>query len=633
MRTIKKLSLVFILVLMTLLMASCGANISTRMIVDGNFVGQRIIDVKIDNSDMADNVVGGFDALKNVAETNLPEELTLSVTSDTSSSTLVFTMSFNGIDDYRTKVASLISKGSNTELVPEIIYENEGTYFKKGIRFEENFTSFDLLCWYFDALKTAGIITHEDSSDWYEMGGNSFTMDDVEYRTYGNEYGVEERELNCLESIYVDTYPDLDGSCKRVFTFHASEYVLEKLADKGCVLKDYLKNLTPQGDVFEENTESGYGGEYIITVTAKDAAELVQKTNAILQTENSFALDIQLDEENAGMANVTVKEKLDGSYYLNYDYNNPIYNKIHLFNNTTYSGSKNEGRGDFYDGTFSTYPSLEENEYYFKWKIGFASVALELDVDSAEEASVTLIFKAEEKLSEAIRNAAFSAMETRCGASGSCEKEDNVLRITFSGLVAEVNAKINAFVKPASEDGENDDDADYFTLQVAEAETGSGFSTSLIGEVNYDFTPLIGNGSVIINPSEGAVTSYYYDGSHTVDEEENHLYSSVASADFTVVKTSIISIILCAVFVLVFVLGAALLFINRQTVVELVKEMKAKSAAKAEAAKAAAAAQPAAAPAPAPTYVETPAVQTAPTQEVPPAAPQETKEEETEDLL
>ena len=74
---------------------------------------------------------------------------------------LTFNIEFKNLEDYRTKVEKIIRAGSNEKLIPNVVYENLNTVFKKGVKFTENFTSFDLLQWYFDAVKEAGIINHE----------------------------------------------------------------------------------------------------------------------------------------------------------------------------------------------------------------------------------------------------------------------------------------------------------------------------------------------------------------------------------------------------------------------------------------------------------------------------------------
>ncbi len=615
MKNIKKIGLFLVLFALVFALASCGADISTKMVINENFKGKRMIEVKIDSDDLEEYVTGGADALKSVADANLPEEMTVSMTTDDTGALLTFTVEFEDLDNYRSKVEKLIKKGGDTELVPNVIYENQSTVFKKGVKFEENFTSFDLIRWYFNALQTSGVVTHEDTSEWYEIGDLEFYVNETEYNTnYGDSYSVDDQKLLCLDSIDVETTLNLDGTYQRTFTFTAYESTVEDLKESGCNLSEYMKKIADKNGSFEE-VKDGNRTDYIIRVDTKDATDLVKKTDAVLQSKNSFSVDIALTKDSAGVANVTVKEKLDGSYYLDYDYYTPMQSNLILFDNTTLSDE--QSNANFYDGILNYRPTIgNEAEFKFDWKIGFASVELEVDIKNTEKGSVTFLFTAEEALKKEIQDAAMNAMEQKAKDLAKTKKKDNVLLITFEGNFVELSKKINSFVAPASKDEEGE----YFSIRVKEAGTNSAFTKAYYGEIEFSLDALIGEAAVTFKNSESFLSDVLFDGAKT--EEDAVLTTATYDITFTAVKLSVWKIALVVVFGILFLAGIVLLILNRKVLAEWIRSAKEKKAARAQA----------------PVAAATPAVSAAPEAAAPiaPATseiPTTTESEETEEIL
>lgn len=561
MRKFKKPLLVTLfLIVVACIFAGCGANISTEMTIGDGFSGQRVINVKFDSSDLDEYVTGGIDELKKIADENLPSELTYTLTSDDTTSTMSFVLAFSDIDDYKTKVNSLISKGSNTELTPEIIYESGDTPFKQGLKFQENFTSFDLLQWYFDAVKSAGIVTHEDESEWYELGENYIITSDGEKEYSYSELSISKQDNNCLDSIDVETTVNMDGTFKRVFTFRAYESTVEDLSKNGCVLSTYLSDLTPENDTFEENTEtSPY--EYKITVTAADMQQLVDKTNSILQTENSFSYEIKNDTQTPGTALITLTEKLDGSYYLDYSYSSSLESKVNLFNNISFADDSGE---DAYleDSGFSYYPSsANEYTYNIKWKISFESVEMQPEVNG-DKLNVKFIFTLGDILADDLKTSAVDALKASAESFGKFNQTDNGCELEFSGKTEEVISQINEFVRKNDENPSEENI--YFSITNGELQTGTKFTNGVTGSISYDLSPIIGDTYVIFNDKEGLLADYYYSGDMQTDENGNRVLSSNAYVQFTVVKVSILTVVLTVVFAVILIAGILLAVIFRK---------------------------------------------------------------------
>ncbi len=558
-KTQKLLMILLMMVVSALVLIGCGAEVDTDMVIDENFAGQRVITLTISNSDLEEEVTGGLTALKKVADDNLPKEMTCTSTPGESESVITFTMKFNDYEDYCTKVESLVDYGSNEGLTPEINYENYDTVFKKGILLDENFDSFDLLQWYFDALKESGVITYSSTSSWYELGSTKVTIEGTEYDT-GNDINIDERESYCLSGIEVVTTLNIDGTFQRELHFKASNYVMEELEEADVDLNKYFTKLVKDPDtltvVEEENNN-----EYVIAFTAEDAKSLQKKTDTYLQTENKFTHKISVDEKKPGIANVTVTEKLDGSFYLDYEYSyNPLKSTINFYDETV-----RDSEGQIYDGKTEYSPSrTEEKSFNFDWKIGFDKVELVPTIKSEKKMSLELVFTAKEKMSDELKSSAFEAIKATCGENGKVKVKGDVCTVTFSGRLDVVKEKVNAFIA-ANDVSEENTDTQYFDVRITKFDNRSKFKNSTICEMRYDFTPVIGEAGLVID--EKGKTDWI--ANVEIDEEGNSVIASENVVAVVMTKGAGGHIVATIIFILCIVAGAGLFFFEREKIAEL----------------------------------------------------------------
>lgn len=568
----KKIGLLLIpLLLMICILAGCGAVINTELNITKDFAGQRKIDVIINNDDLKSYVTGGINALKKVADSKLPSEMSCALSEVDEGSCLTFTIDFKSIDDYREKVAAVIDAGSNKELTPEIEYENLDTIFKKGVKLNENFTSFDLLQWYFDAVKEANIITNSSTSDWYEIKDNKIVLDSVEYDSY-SKLSVNKQDLCCLDSIYVNTILNIDGTFSREFRFLASDTTVEELSEKGCNLSSYISNLASEDDTYSENTDKATN-EYIITVEADDTKQLVEKTNKILQTSNEFSLDIESNSEKVGNANVTIEEKLDGSFYLDYNSSDPLHSTIVPYDNNCKLIKCDNAEVLANDGKLGYTPS-PAMKYCFDldWKISFASVEIITDISSNDKAAVDFVFTSEETLQEDLKESAVEALKASCGEYGEFNENGDIATVSFTGSIDELNNKISSFIR--SNDTAATEEKTYFEISFSKSETTSNFTNAYSGKITYDLSPIIGNTRITFNDVDGIFTDYYYQGYFATDDDGNNIINSIGEVSFTLVKFSFLIAALFIISCIVLIVGIILLVVKRKELLNIISNIK-----------------------------------------------------------
>lgn len=146
--------------------------------------------------------------------------------------------------------------------------------------------------------------------------------------------------------------------------------------------------------------------------------------------------------------------------------------------------------------------------------------------------------------------------------------------MTFKGSVGEVSNKIDAFIRSKEENPIGG--RSYFALSLEEAETASKFTNGFAGGITYDLSPIIGQTRVLFNDTDGLLVDYYYQGDFQTDAEGDRTAASSGMVSFALIKISVVTIILTVLFAACVIVGAVLLIVNRNQIVELVQSIAAK---------------------------------------------------------
>ena len=574
MRKLKTLCVFAILVVLTVLLAGCGANVSTTMTIDAKdagFSGSRLMTLLI-NADDLSKVTGGIDALETIIKENIPEDLSYAVSNPSDTETqIAFTLEFTSLEDYKTKVGNLLAANADNTIVPEISYEKNDTVFKKSLKFEENFETIDLLKWYQNAIAEANIIS-ESSSNWYERGSNELIVDGTTLNTYGNTFSYNDVDERYLDNCEVHTTMNADGTYDRTITFFASKYSLERLNEVNEDFAGYMKSVATKGITYATETNEDNGRtSYIYTITGASAKDLVTKTNAVLQTsDNVFSVAITPKKNAMGKAEITIQERLDGSYYMNPQYYS-ISSTIVAF--PGFKLTENNANAYCNDNELSYYGKAGEEPFSLKgdWLVGYENVALNVKANSLDKFSVELAFTANEALSSEIQDIAFSALETASKDNADFSKDGNTATCVFSGTAEEVTAKINAFVSVYAPPAE-DEFIDYGGVFLKELSTASKFTNGLYGTMNMDLTPVVGDAKIYISSEGGTTIANQLES----DDAGNYAVGYV-DLRFYAVNLNIVTLILTILFAILLLGGVVLAVIYREGIFLIIADIKAKT--------------------------------------------------------
>ena len=131
----------FLAVLLTiaaLILSACGAKIDTQLGLESAEKGTRTMQVSFNMKDNKDKIKGGVEALDASVRKHLPKGLEYGgIQSEGDKARATFTIPFSSVDEYRTKVASILqAAGSKTEPTVTILNTEQGLV--QGIQVKEN---------------------------------------------------------------------------------------------------------------------------------------------------------------------------------------------------------------------------------------------------------------------------------------------------------------------------------------------------------------------------------------------------------------------------------------------------------------------------------------------------------------
>ena len=381
-RKLRKLLLAAALFCCVLVIASCGATVDTEFTADSNFNGTRVITLTLSNSDLNEYVPGGKDSIDVTIKKYMPDCLTYTLTEGDDSLVCKFTLAFTGIDDYRAKVEKVLAAEIDEPVTPEIEYESIGSPFKSSLKFNENFSSMDLIGWLRYGLQKDEVVTRESTSDWFENGDTKATIAGTEYNVY-NSISVDDSVYNTPDSVLVKTYFLTSGNFDRTIDFCFSNDTLTKLSEQSVNVEEHFNSVVTASTV--EKVVQDYQTTYSVKMKDMPANQIAAETATILQSENvSFSGSINPDVNVDRRLLINVSEKLDGAYYLRNDRNLSsiyfLYEGAEPSDSSAVSFgyySEDDVRGYSYT---PSYIDAETAESTFIWDVDFEKAGAYLDI-------------------------------------------------------------------------------------------------------------------------------------------------------------------------------------------------------------------------------------------------------------
>ncbi|MGV3103976.1 hypothetical protein [Rothia sp. 32237D007AR] len=304
-----------LLSIIALVLTACGAAVNTTLSIDDNLSGSRTMVMEIGTSDSeSTSLKGGLPAVDESIKRHLPAELEYSgISTDDKGSRATFTLKFSSVDDYQTKVESLL-KSSGKDLEPTIVINLADTGLVTGTTVQENFTSAQLLGWLGDALKADGVY-----SDGNIFSGTEETIVHVGGKDHKTNSTIKVSDVtdNGVPSLGVQLIFEDDGTYTGRVAF-GSTTPLGSV--KQGYVDTYISENAPEGHTVsaidnttfaETNNLSTITHGQLVTFSATDINDFNTKLQKLLSSDqNAITLTDRPSETDKTLFTASIEAKI-----------------------------------------------------------------------------------------------------------------------------------------------------------------------------------------------------------------------------------------------------------------------------------------------------------------------------------
>ena len=285
----------FLAVLLTiaaLILSACGAKIETQLGLENAEKGTRTMLVSFDMKDNKDKIKDGAQALDASVRKHLPEGLEYGgIQSEGGKARATFTIPFSSVDEYRTKVASIL-KAAGSSATPQISIVNSDQGLVQGIQVKENFSSKDLLDWLPEALVVDGVIDSSQKNSVFNSSGSETTVKFGEKKVKnsgGSTISAKDVQDRGFKAVFMDIN-EKDGGYSVMVSFSAKEIMNSETSS---AVDAYLNQVKPEGAELKKGLDSSEARGYAPSASTNAAKEEIGRT-LIFQASSSQDLSDKL---------------------------------------------------------------------------------------------------------------------------------------------------------------------------------------------------------------------------------------------------------------------------------------------------------------------------------------------------
>lgn len=316
----------FLAVLLTiaaLILSACSAKIETQLGLESAEKGTRTILVSFNVKDNQDKVKGGTQALDASVRKHLPEGLEYEgIQSEGDKARATFKVSFSSVDEYQSKVTSLL-KASGSDIKPQISIVNSDQGLVQGIQVKENFSSGDLLGWLPEALVVDGVVSASNKNSVLSSSDETtvkFGEKEVK-NSGGSKISAKDVQDRGFRNVILDV-KEKDGGYSVMVSFVAKEIMNTETAS---AVDAYLNQVKPEGSELKKGLESSQAKAYAPSASTPSAKEEVGRTltfsassiedlgNGLKKLFGAGSTDLSASREVVAKDNnFTVQKKISG---------------------------------------------------------------------------------------------------------------------------------------------------------------------------------------------------------------------------------------------------------------------------------------------------------------------------------
>ena len=217
-----------------LFLTACGGVVNTDMSFDDSFSGSRVMTYTISNSDYTSYVQKDLTTVESTLRELCPQDIEItSFNQDDENIVVVFTISFISEEDYKTKVNNILS-AEGIDIVPNVTFLKSDAVFAKGLAYQENFSSDDLLKWMRDGIMGNGFVTSSYESYIFSSSYISLIINGEEYEKDASMSIIDVNTAKYLpiDSVEFDTVLNKDGTIDRTIDVNIPDSTFVKAKDE-----------------------------------------------------------------------------------------------------------------------------------------------------------------------------------------------------------------------------------------------------------------------------------------------------------------------------------------------------------------------------------------------------------------
>lgn len=350
-----------------LLLTACGGVVNTDMSFDDSFAGSRVMTYTISNSDYNSYVQKDFETVSATLKALCPEDIEItSLTQDDTNIVAVFTINFSSKEDYESKVARILTAvGSDKE--PDVTLLRSNTAFAKGVAYQENFGSDNLLKWMSDGIMSNNFITSSYEIYIFSTEKVSLTIAGEEFEKDANMSIIDVNTTKYLpiNGVVFNTVINKDGTIDRSIALNIPDtsydqakddidkFMADRVGEVGTGTwseEDYAHIFTIEGKALTT--------EQCKTMTEKFTGKSVDNTvvfpdSSTQETEAESTLDESESEESTETDTVDTRHLFSKNYLLSehIDLEDYISNNNNAVSFEYYVNPENNYEGTITDGT------------------------------------------------------------------------------------------------------------------------------------------------------------------------------------------------------------------------------------------------------------------------------------------
>ena len=269
----------FLAVLLTiaaLILSACGAKIETQLGLESTEKGTRTMQVSFNLKDNKDKIKGGSEALDASIRKHLPSGLEYGgIQSDGDKARATLTIPFSSVEEYRTKVASIL-KAAGSDIDPQISIINSEQGLVQGIQVKENFTSKNLLGWVPEALVVDGVVSSSDKNNVFTSDGDTTVKlgDKTVKNSGGSTISAKDVQDRGFKAMVLELQ-EKDGGYSATASFVAKDIMNSETA---AAIDAYLNQVKPEGSELKKGLESSQATYMAPSASTSAAKEEVGRT-------------------------------------------------------------------------------------------------------------------------------------------------------------------------------------------------------------------------------------------------------------------------------------------------------------------------------------------------------------------